>query len=86
LLSFALNRSFTDTIRLKLTSVSDNASLFVFLGASADTQPNGTGIKVNATKSRNLKLSELGNEGDTFLLIKNLSDVNDAAYVLEVKN
>ena len=46
---------------------------------------NGKGVEVDADKSRNLKLSELGNENDTFLLIKNLSDANDAAHVLEVK-
>jgi hypothetical protein len=40
--------------------------LLAFLGASADAQPNGAGVEVKATKSRNLKLNELGNESDTF--------------------
>lgn len=82
----ALNRSFSDGTRLKLTSVSDNASLLVFLGATADAQPNGSGVEIKPAKSRYLKLSELGDENDTFLIVKNLSDVNDASYLLEVKS
>ena len=81
----ALNRSFTDTTHLKLTTVADNASLLAYLGATADAPPNGKGVTVAADHSRNLKLSELGDEANTFLLIKNMSDVNDAAYMLEVK-
>ncbi|MEP6468124.1 MAG: hypothetical protein ABJB05_17560 [Parafilimonas sp.] len=81
----ALNRSFTDAVQLKLTTVANNASLLVYLGAAADAQPNGKGVEVAATHSRNLKLSELGDEADTFLLIKNMSDVNEASYMLEVR-
>lgn len=81
----ALNRSFTDSTHLKLTTVANNASLFAYLGATATAEPNGKGVTVAATQSRNLKLSELGDENDTFLLIKNRSDVNAAGYMLEVR-
>jgi len=84
-IAVALNRSFTDATQLKFTTVVNNASLLAYLGATADAQPNVTGVKVAAAHSRNLKLSELGGETDTFLLIKNMSDVNDAGYILEVK-
>lgn len=81
-----LNKTITDSMSLKGTNDSDNAVLLVFLAATANGQPNGKGVTINPGKSRNLKLSELGGgEGATFLIIKNLSDVNDAAYVLEVK-
>lgn len=82
----ALNRSFTDKSHLRLTNDSDNASLLAYLGATADAPSDGKGVEVDAGKSRNLKLSELGDDTDTFLLIKNLSDVNDSGYTLEVKN
>lgn len=84
--AIALNRSLTETTHLKLNNLADNASLLVYLGATADAEPNGKGVEVDAGKSRNLKLSELGDENGTFLLIKNLSDVNDAGYTLEVKD
>jgi hypothetical protein len=84
-IAVALNRSFADSMELRLSDNADNASLLAYIGTDANAQPNGKGVQVNAGKSRKLKLSELGDEGGTFLLIKNLSDVNDAAYTLEVK-
>ena len=79
----ALNRSLTDSMQLKFLNRADNAVLLVFLADTADAAANGSGTQVKAGRSRNLKLSGLGS--GTFLLVKNLSDVNDAAYTLEVK-
>jgi hypothetical protein len=66
----AVNRSFTDSVELKLTTVSDSASLLAYLGATSDASPNGTGVEVKPTRSRYLKLHELGNESGTFCLLK----------------
>jgi hypothetical protein len=81
----AVNRMFDAEAKTKITNNSENASLFVYLAPTADAAINGHGQEVKAGKSRNFNIDKLGDVNDTFLLVHNLSAVNDAAYVLEVK-
>lgn len=67
-----------------ITNNSENASLFVYLAPSADAVMDGRGQEVKPGKSRNFTMESLGDLNDTFLLVHNLSSVNDAGYILEI--
>lgn len=79
-----LNRTLKDSIKITLTNPDDNAAYIAFLAATANAQPTGQGIEVAPGASIVVKPSQLGSLNDTFLLIKNLSAVNDAAYAVEL--
>lgn len=79
-----LNHSLTDTNSIQSQNPDDNADWQIYIGHTATSQPNGTGRLVKAGKSSRPKPSDLGNLADTFLLIKNMSDVNEGAYVVKV--
>lgn len=82
----AVNRTFSADVKTKITNNSENASLFVYLAPTANAAMDGQGKEVKPGKSRNFTIDKLGDVNDTFLLVHNLSNVNDAGYVVEIKN
>jgi len=82
----AINRTFAAEAKTRITNNSENASLFVYLAPAADAVMDGKGQEVKPGKSRNFTIDRLGDINDTFLLVHNLSSVNDAGYIVEIKN
>lgn len=82
----AINKAFTGETTARITNTSDNASLFLYLAANADAHKNGKGVEVKAGRSRNFTMEQLGDVNNTFLLVQNLSDVNNAGYELVIDN
>ncbi len=74
----AINKSFTQESSARVTNKSDNAPLFIYLAPAADSQKNGKGHEVKPGRSRYFTMDELGDINNTFLLVQNLSTVNDA--------
>jgi hypothetical protein len=62
----------------------DNADFQLYLAHTATEEPAGRGITVKSNKGKRPKPSELGDLADTFLLIKNLSDVNPVTFIVKV--
>ena len=79
-----LNHALTDTNTLQVQNPDDNADFIVYIAHLATDQPDGIGRQVKAGKGIRPKPSELGNLDNTFLLIKNISDVNEGAYIVKV--
>ena len=79
-----LNHSLTDTNSIQAQNPDDNADYIIYLAHNATDQPGTGGRTVKVGRGTHPKPSELGNLADTFLLIKNLSDVNEGAYVVKV--
>ena len=79
-----LNHSLTDNNTIQAQNPDDNADYVLYLGHTATEEPNGRGIIVKAGRGKRPKPSDLGDLNDTFLLLKNLSDVNEGAYVVKV--
>lgn len=82
----ALNCSFNTEATTRITNNSANASLFVYLAPTTDGAMDGHGQEIKAGKTRNFTIDKLGDINDTFLLVHNLSGVNDAGYIMEIKN
>jgi len=82
----AINRTFPAEAKTRITNNSENASLFVYLAPTADAAMDGQGKEVKAGRSRNFTMDKLGDVNDTFLLVRNLSEVNDAGFIVEIKN
>jgi len=82
----AVNRAFSAEAKTKITNNSANASLFVYLAPTADAVMDSKGQEIKAGRSRNFTIDRLGDVNDTFLLVHNLSSVNDAGYILEIKS
>ena len=82
----ALNCSFNTEATTRITNNSANASLFVYLAPTADGAMDGHGQEIKAGKTRNFTIDKPGDINDTFLLVHNLSGVNDAGYIMEIKN
>ena len=82
----ALNCSFNTEATTRITNNSANASLFVYLAPTTDGAMDGHGQEIKAGKTRNFTIDKLGDINGTFLLVHNLSGVNDAGYIMEIKN
>ena len=82
----AINKAFTGETTARITNTSDNASLFLYLAANANAQKNGKGVEVKAGRSRNFTMEQLGDTNNTFLLVQNLSEVNNAGYEMVIDN
>jgi len=79
-----INQSLTDTNKVHVQNTDANADFQIYIGHTATDEPDGRGITVKPNKGKNPKPSELGDLSDTFLLIKNLSDVNDVTFVVRI--
>ena len=78
------NRSLTDSVTLIIRNKSTNADIIVWLGKTATEVPNQQAITIKSGKAATLLPSELGDIGNTFLLVKNASDVNTANVEVEI--
>jgi hypothetical protein len=79
-----VNRTFTDTERIRITNPDDNASMLAYLGQNANDAPGAQAKEIQPGRSIHIKPSELGNLSNTFLLVKNISVVNDGAYSVDI--
>ena len=72
-----------DSITIAIRNKGINANIEVWLAATADGLPTKLMITVAPGKASIVVPSSLGDIDNTFLLIKNASGVNDAAYEIE---
>jgi hypothetical protein len=79
-----INHTLTDTNTVHVQNTDDNADFQLYLAHTATEEPAGRGITVKSNKGKRPKPSELGDLADTFLLIKNLSDVNPVTFIVKV--
>jgi len=79
-----LNHSLTDTNSIQAQNPDDNADYQIYIAHIGIDEPGTGGRLVKVGRGIRPKPSDLGNLSDTFLLIKNLSDVNEGAYVVKV--
>ena len=79
-----VNRSVTDSITIIIRNTGTNADIMVWIGATATDAPNAQAIIVNAGKASTEIPSALGDLANTFLLVKNASEVNTASFQIEI--
>ncbi len=79
-----VNRSFTDNVTLIFRNTGTNADIIVWIGATATDVPNAQAITIKAGKASTELPSNLGDLTNTFLLVKNASDVNVANFQIEI--
>ena len=79
-----VNRSVTDSITIIIRNTGTNADIMVWIGATATDVPNAQAIIVNAGKASTEIPSALGDLANTFLLVKNASEVNTASFQIEI--
>jgi hypothetical protein len=79
-----LNHSLTDINTIQAQNPDDNAEWIVYIAHTAISQPDGLGRIVKPGRSSRPKPSDIGNLDNTFLLIKNMSDVNEGSFVVKV--
>ncbi|HLG36036.1 MAG TPA: hypothetical protein VI757_14235, partial [Bacteroidia bacterium] len=80
-----LNHTLTDSVVIEVQNPDDNADFRLYLAHTANEEPLGRGITMKVGGHLHPKPSDLGDLNDTFLLLKNLSDVNQGAYVIKVR-
>ncbi len=79
-----LNHTLTDTNSLQVQNPDDNADFVIYLAHTGTDAPAGSGVTVKVGHGKRPKPSDLGSLSNTFLLIKNLSDINEGAYIVKV--
>lgn len=75
-----LNRTFTDNTSLTIRNTDDNAPFVIWLAATDTEDAPTTALIVQPGSTADVKPSDLGKLANTFLLVKNISDVNEGAY------
>jgi len=64
-----------------------NAVIIAYFAAHEDDEPApGTGIIINPLKEKSKQAEDYGDVALPFFIIKNMSNVNDATYVVETKS
>jgi hypothetical protein len=75
-----LNETLTDSMELTLRNTGTNANIQAWLAAAETDPAPADAVEVAPGKSAVVKPSDLGKAGNTFLLVKNPSTVNNAQY------
>jgi len=76
-----IDKTFTDTSNLTIRNPDDNAAIAVWLAPDGEgTEPPEDALVVQPGHAANVKPSELGPLENPFLLVKNISAVNEGAY------
>jgi hypothetical protein len=83
-ISEILNQSFTNSFEFVIRNTSSNANIAAYLAATAEEQPNGQSKEIKAGRALHIKPGAIGDLAHTFFLIKNLSEVNEASYEIEI--
>jgi hypothetical protein len=81
-----VNKLLTDNNKIHAYNPDDNSNYQLYSGATDSAQPNGTGKIVKFGHGIRPKPSQLGLLTNPFWLIKNLSDVNEGAYIIEISD
>ncbi len=79
-----LNITFTDSASITFRNPDDNAAYAVWLAAIPGEPLPESFLTVQPGQAHQIKPSALGSLKNTFLMIKNLSDINEGAYQVEV--
>jgi hypothetical protein len=79
-----LNRTFTDTTSLTIRNTDDNAPFAIWLAATEKEAVPPTALIIQPGNTADVKPSDLGNLTNTFLLVKNTSEVNEGSYEVVV--
>jgi hypothetical protein len=79
------NLLFTDLQFIDTSNTTDNANIQAYKSDSSSGEPVGDeGVMVNHNVSEHKKAPEYGDVDKPFFMLKNLSDVNDATYVVSI--
>ena len=79
-----INRYLSDTPKIRAKNTGTNANIIIWKGET-DTEPApAKPITIKPGKSKLLVPSKIGDPKKTFLLIQNISEVNEAKYEVEV--
>lgn len=78
------NRTLRTGAKITATNTDDNAAYIIWLAATPTTAPPAQPVTVQPAESKVLTPADLGNPDATFLLIKNISKVNEGNYNVEV--
>jgi len=79
-----LNRALNEDDKITIANMDDNSNIVAYLAATANDPQNGKFIEVKPGKKVQVKAIELGDINNTFLIIRNISPVNDGSYRVEV--
>jgi hypothetical protein len=79
-----LNRTLTDNSTITLRNPDDNAAIAVWLAATANGTLPEQYVEVQPGHAHDVKPSALGSLQHTFLMVQNLSSVNEGAYEVVV--
>ncbi len=72
---------------ITVKNTTDNAVIIAYFAANRDDEPvPGTGIIINPLKEKSKQAEDYGDVAHPFFIIKNMSDVNDATFVVETKS
>jgi len=83
-LKAVLNRALNEDDKITIANMDDNSNIVAYLAATANDPQNGKFIEVKPGKKVQVKAIELGDINNTFLIIRNISPVNDGSYRVEV--
>jgi hypothetical protein len=76
-----IDKTFTDTTTLTIRNPDDNAVIAVWLAADGEeSTPPAEALEVQPGHAAIVKPSDLEPLANTFLQVKNLSEVNEGAY------
>lgn len=78
------NRTLKTAAEITVRNPDDNATLIIWLAATAAEAPPASPVTIIPGESKVATPSQLGNPQNTFLLLKNISEVNDGGYDVEV--
>ena len=79
-----INRTLSNTVEIRAYNTGTNAFIKIWLAATETEEAPATAIIIHPGKSVLFSPEELGDLNNTFLRVINISDVNSAAYDVEV--
>jgi hypothetical protein len=79
------NLTFDTNDVANIHNTDDNSNLWIYTSATADGEPaEGSGIEVRSHKKSRKLISQIGDLNHTFLIVKNMSTVNDGSGKISI--
>lgn len=76
---------FHDEQEISIRNTTNNAKIFVYKAINIGDEPEeGTGIEFNTNTTKKIKVSAIGNLDFPLMIFKNLSEVNEATFIVEL--
>lgn len=79
-----LNYMLKADVKMGIKNTSVNANIMVWLAATPEAPAPETGVVIEANKKVTVTADKLGDLNNTFLMVKNMSDINKASYIIGV--